>query len=245
MSSVNRLGCWRAAGLSCAARPLPGRLLSGRLLSGLLLSGLLLLGGPATAAGDVASERGGELYSIEKRDLMGHHELSLLVGALPLDAFAKGLTLQGSYTYHFTHLIAWDLVSGTYSFNFETGLEEELRERFDVQPEKEPRLLAFVHSNFVLKPMYGKIALLNDKVATGEIFFVAGPCLGFYEGGAVPFGFDYGAGLRLFLGQYFSVRLDIRNYMLLPDFNSMENHLYLSLGLSLTFGFADKTAEEE
>jgi outer membrane beta-barrel protein len=210
-----------------------------------LLCALLCAAAGSARAADVTSERGGELYSIEKRDLMGRHELAVLVGALPLDAFAKGLTLQGSYTYHFSHLIAWDLVSGTYSFNFETGLEEELRERFDVQPEKEPRLLAFAHSNFVLKPMYGKIALLNDKVATGELFFVVGPCLGFYEGGAVPFGFDYGAGLRLFVGQYFSVRFDIRNYMLLPDFTSLENHLYLSLGLSLTFGFPDQAGEEE
>ena len=206
---------------------------------------LVLAGAPSTARADVASEKGGELYSIEKRDLLGHHELSISIGTLPLDAFAKGLTLQGSYTYHFTQLIAWELVSGLYSFNFETGLERDLRDRFDVQPEQDPRLVALLASNFVFKPLYGKLAFINNTLLTAELFFVLGPALGFYEGGSVPFGVDYGAGLRFFVGKYFSVRFDIRDYLLLPDFSKVENNLYISLGLSLTFGFGDDTSEDD
>ena len=201
-----------------------------------------LLTAPAAHA-DVTSERGGELYSIERRDLMGNHELSFSLGALPLDAFAKGMTIQGAYAYHFSHLIAWELLGGMYSFNFDTGLEEELNRRFDVQPEKEGQLQALIHSNFVLKPLYGKLAVINDVLLSAEMYFVAGPILGFFEGGAVPFGFDYGAGLRMFIGRYFSIKFDIRDYMLLPNFSSVENNLYLALGMSLTFGFEDdKTA---
>jgi len=187
--------------------------------------------------------QGGELYSIEKRDLMGSHELMLSVGVLPMDAFAKGLTLQGSYTYHFTHLIAWEIVGGTYSFNFETGLEQELKDRFLVQATEVGQLQRMLHSTFVLKPLYGKFALTNDKLLSAEMFFVLGYALGGYTA-ALPSGFDVGVGIRMFLGKYFSLRLDLREYLFLPDFKKVENNLFISLGLSLTFGFSDEQKED-
>ncbi|MCC6746253.1 MAG: outer membrane beta-barrel domain-containing protein [Deltaproteobacteria bacterium] len=208
----------------------------------ILLSAVLLASAPASA--DVTSEQGGELYSIERRNLMGSHEISFLVGVLPMDAFAKGLTLQGAYTYHFSHLIAWEILGGTYSFNLDTGLEKHLKETFDVQPEKEGQLYAMLQSNFVFKPLYGKLALANDRLLATELFFEVGPALGFFTA-AIPVGFNAGVGLRFFLGKYFSLRFDIRDYLFLPDFKSVKNHLYLSLGLSLTFGFADEVPHEE
>ena len=93
--------------------------------------------------------------------------------------------------------------------------------------------------------MYGKIAAINQQLLSASMYFIAGPTLGFFEGGSVPFGFDYGVGVRLFLGRYFSFRFDIRDYLLLPGFDSVENHLHLSLGLSLTFGFTDDKGEED
>lgn len=192
------------------------------------------------------SDKPGELYSIEKRDLMGSHEISVMIGTLPKDAFETGLTLQGSYTYHFTHLLAWEIIGGTYSFNLATPLETELSNRFDVKPERGRGVLeAMVHSNFVFKPLYGKLALLNDKLLTAEMYFVVGPALGFFDDQSRPFGLDIGVGLRFFLGRYFSLRLDLRDYAFLPEFKEIDNHLYLSFGLSLTFGFSKDASEEE
>jgi outer membrane beta-barrel protein len=201
----------------------------------------------ALAAGKGAgSEKPGELYSIERRNVMGSHEIAFLVGTLPKDAFGTGLTLQGSYTYHFSQLLAWEIVGGTYSFNLSTKLETELLDRFEVKPESARGALeAMVHSNFVFKPLYGKVALLNDTLLTAELFFVVGPALGFFDDQSRPFGFDVGVGLRFFIGQYFSLRLDIRDYAFLPDFAEVDNHIYLSLGLSLTFGFSKASDEEE
>lgn len=203
----------------------------------------ILLFAPLAHA-DVASEQAGELYSIEKRDLMGTHEIAAAIGTLPLDAFDKGLTIYGSYTYHFTHLIGWELIGGVYSINFETGLEKELNDRFNVQPEKEGTLDAIIQSNFVLKPFYGKISLFNHYTLTSELFFTVGPALGFFTA-ASPFGANVGGGIRFFLGKYFSVRFDIRDYLFFPEFKEVDNNLFLSLGLSLTFGFSETTAETE
>jgi outer membrane beta-barrel protein len=211
------------------------------LLAVLFCAAVLTPGRSALGAG--ITDQGGELYSIERRDLMGSHELIATVGALPMDAFAKGLSLYGSYSYHFTHLWAWEIVGGLWSFNFDTGLEQELKDRFDVQPTELGQLRWILNSNVVVKPLYGKFTLTNDSLFSGEMFFVLGYALGGYTA-AIPSGADVGVGFRLFMGRYFSMRFDIRDYMFFPGFNSLENNLYLSLGLSLTFGFSDEQKEE-
>ena len=212
-----------------------------RLFAHSVLLALLLAARPANA--DV-TEQGGELYSIEKRNVLGSHELMFSLGTLPMDAFGKGLTLHGSYSYHFSQLIGWEIIGGMWSFNFGTGLKEELKDRFDVQPTEVGELRWVLNSNFIFKPLYGKYSLTNDKLFSGELFFVLGYALGGYTA-AIPSGIDVGVGLRMFLGRYFSVRLDIRDYMFLPEFKELDNNLYISLGLSLTFGFSDEEEGEK
>lgn len=213
-----------------------------RQLSGVAALALLLLPRPSFA--DPATAQGGELYSIEKRRLMGHHELSLGVGTLPMDAFGKGIALQGGYTYHFTHLLAWEILGGAYSFVLSTGLREDLRTRFDAEPEREGELKALLHSDLVVKPLYGKLAFLNDTLLSAELSFMLGPTVGLFDDGSRPIGLNAGVGLRLFLGPYFSLRVDVRDYAFVAAFSDIRNHLYLSLGLGLTFGFADDDEEE-
>jgi outer membrane beta-barrel protein len=208
----------------------------------LLLCVLLLGAGPAAAQGRSVTGQGGELYSIEKRDLMGSHELMVSLGTLPIDAFTKGLTLYGSYSYHFSHLIGWEIIGGLYSFNFSTDLAKELKEKYLVQATEVPELQFILNSNFVFKPFYGKLALTNDKLLTAEMFFVLGYAMARYTASFPP-GLDAGVGIRMFVGKYFSLRLDIRDYLFLP-LPKTENHLYVSLGLSLTFGFGEEQKEE-
>ncbi len=152
---------------------------------------LLVCGGAHAQSKAASSAQGGELYSIEKRDLMGSHELTASLGVLPMDAFARGMTLHGSYTYHFSHLIAWEIVGGMWSFNFGTGLDQELKDNFLVQATEVPELRWVVNSNFVLKPLYGKFALTNDKLFSAEMFFVLGYAMGGYTA-SYPSGLDIG-----------------------------------------------------
>ncbi|MBK8482504.1 MAG: outer membrane beta-barrel domain-containing protein [Proteobacteria bacterium] len=204
----------------------------------------LLLLTPRPALADPATAQGGELYSIEKRRLMGHHELSVGVGTLPMDAFGKGIALQGAYTYHFNHLLGWEIIGGAYSFVLSTGLREDLRTRFDAEPEREGEIKALLNSNVVIKPLYGKLAFLNDSLLAAELAFTAGPTVGLFDDGSRPVGLNAGVGLRLFLGPYFSMRVDLRDYAFVAGLSDIRNHLYLSLGLGLTFGFAANDEEE-
>ncbi|MFH1130537.1 MAG: outer membrane beta-barrel domain-containing protein [Pseudomonadota bacterium] len=212
------------------------------------LIGLLLFASRPAVAQETDEERGGELYSVEKRHLMGSHELSFAVGVLPMDAFGKGLTLRGGYIYHFNQLMGWEILGGAYSFVLGTGLTDQLKERFSVSPQQAGELQAILHSNFVFKPLYGKLAFLNDKLLSAEMIFILGPALGFFDDESRPFGIDVGVGVRFFLTKYFSLMVDIRDYLFLPDFKEVDNHLHLSLGVSLTFGFdkpAKSVAEDE
>jgi outer membrane beta-barrel protein len=205
---------------------------------------LAVLAATAPAAEAGITDQGGDLYSIEKRNTMGSHELFLSLGTLPMDAFSKGMTLYGSYAYNFSQMIGWEIIGGMWSFQLGTGLKQELKDRFDVQPTEVGELTWILNSNFIFRPMYGKFALTNDQLFSAELFFVAGYALGGFTA-AFPSGVDVGVGLRLFLGKYFSVRLDIREYLFFPGFASVEDNIYISLGLALTFGFGDEEAGEE
>jgi outer membrane beta-barrel protein len=196
---------------------------------------LALLAAPPARAQTPGQE--GQLYSIERRNRMGNHELSASLGILPIDAFYKGITLQGSYTYHFNQILGWEVVGGMYSFNIDTGLKDELLDRFELQPTELGQLNFILNSNLVFTPFYGKVAAINSRLLFGEMFFVGGYALGGFTS-AYPSGFDVGLGFRLFISRYFSVRFDIRDYVLFGG--QVSNNLWLSLGVSLTFGFGDE-----
>jgi outer membrane beta-barrel protein len=204
----------------------------------LLFACLVLLSAPAAAQ---TKGQEGQLYSIEKRDLLGNHELSVSVGVLPMDAFYKGITLQGSYSYHFNRMLGWEVIGGLYSFNIDTGLKDELNDRFQLQPTELGQLQWLLNSNFLFKPLYGKVAVANDLLFTGEMFFVLGYALGGFTS-AYPSGVDAGIGFRMFLSRYFSMRLDIRDYVFFSG--EVSNNLYIALGVSLTFGFSDDEEEQ-
>lgn len=183
-------------------------------------------------------EEGGKLYAIQNRKHVIAHEFAIGLGTVPLDAFYKGLTGNFSYTYHFDDLWGWEIVSGSYSLNFDTGLREDLETNFGVQPTEFPELRAFGSSNIVLKPMYGKIVLLNDTLIYGEVFLTAGPAIAEYKNAGVFIGANIGAGFRLFLSQYFALRFEVRDFEFIEasTFDDLRNELLLQFGVALNIG---------
>lgn len=180
--------------------------------------------------------QGGQLFAIQNRKHLVSHEFTLGVGTVPLDAFYKGLTGSFGYTYHFSDLWAWEVVQGTYSFNIDTDLKDQLLTDWGVEPTDFPELLYFVGSNVVFKPVYGKAALLNDGLIYGELFFTAGANVAEYENGGFFVGGNIGAGLRVYLSQYFAVRFEIRDYQFISAetlFSDTKNELFLQMALGL------------
>lgn len=200
-------------------------------LAALVLSGLSV-SLPAVAED---FEEGGKLYAVQNRKYVAGHEFLIGLGTVPMDAFYKGITGTFAYTYHFDDLIAWEIVSGSYSLNVETSLRDELENNFGVRPTKFPELQFFVGSNLIFKPLYGKLAWLNDSLLYAELYLTAGPAVANYENAGVFIGLNAGAGARIYLTRAFSLRFEVRDYQFISaeTFQDTENELLLQVGIGL------------
>ena len=188
-------------------------------------------------------EGGGTAIVIQNRKFKMAHEFTIEGGTVPLDAFFKGITLTGRYTLHFDDFNAWEIGAASYSFNIDTGLKDQLINNFGVQAEALPTLLVIADSNYVMKPFYGKLALFNRTLLYAELFLVAGATVTYWSDGSFRPGPDFGAGMRFFVTEWFSIRTDIRHSIVfngLPvvDPNAtVDGILYLGLGASFNVGY--------
>jgi outer membrane beta-barrel protein len=196
--------------------------LTHRLALGVLAAAVALASVPHAARADAESDA--PVFAVQNRQVNLKHEFHLGFGVLPINAFTKGLAVQAGYTYHFNPLVAWEIAQFTYAFGVDTSLKQQLVQDYGVMPARlDPFLNYFASSNVVFKPLYGKFSLTNRWVVHIEAFFVAGPSVGVFAVGQSPApGFDVGGGLRVFINDLFSVRLDARDL----------THFYSSLGAS-------------
>ncbi|MBN2529304.1 MAG: outer membrane beta-barrel domain-containing protein [Deltaproteobacteria bacterium] len=171
---------------------------------------------------------------VQNRAYSLRHEFTGWVGTIPLDAFKKGLTFTGAYTLHFNDVLAWEVGQFTYSYRIETELNEDLENLVQpAAPTPFEVVQYFATSSFVFKPIYMKMAVLNSRVVYGELFLLAGGGYGKMTITKRPV-VDYGGGARVYIGKYFSVRLDVRNYMFLNK-DDVNNELWVALGASIGF----------
>ncbi len=187
---------------------------------------------------------GGRAVVIQNRAFDLGHEFTFSAGLVPLDAFYKGLAGTFRYTLHLDEFLAWEVGGISYSFNIDTDLKRQLVDRFGVAPEALDQITLFGQSNIVLKPIYGKYALFNRALIYTELYLVAGGAVGYYSDGSFRPAPDYGAGLRFFVTDWFSVRADVRHFIffngipIIDPNSTIDNVVHLSVGASFSFGLA-------
>ncbi len=205
-------------------------------LAVLILLSLVIV--PATVSAQ--EEEGLRPYSslvVQDRQYIQRHEITAAVGALPLDAFTKGLTVSGGYSLHFSELFAWEVAHFHYSFHVDTRLKGQL-EALDIFPSPFEVLNYYVTSNAVFKPLYWKGSWLNDSLQHGEMLLTVGGAYGWFTRSTRP-GVSLGAGVRLFSSERISFRLDMR-YLIFPDDQFFQDLSYkdeISIGLGISLGF--------
>jgi outer membrane beta-barrel protein len=179
------------------------------------------------------AEQGLSTLAVQNRLHSMMHEFGVAIGTLPIDAFTKGLTFTGAYTLHFNDLIAWEVGQFTYSYHIDTQLRAEL-EDYDVQPTQFEVVRYFVTTSLLVKPLYGKLAVLNRTLVYSELFLAVGGGWGWLSvtDRAVV---DFGVGLRLYAGKYVSFRVDVRDYMFITKAD-VQNELWLGLSICLGLG---------
>ncbi|MFB6263783.1 MAG: outer membrane beta-barrel domain-containing protein [Bradymonadaceae bacterium] len=188
-------------------------------------------------AGDDGEDESYESVVVQDRKFSPTHEFTGSVGVLPLDAFAKGVTVSGGYTLHFSNLLAWEALQFTYSFQVQTDLNDKLS-TFGVEPTPFELLEYYLTSDIVFKPVYWKGSVLNTGLAYGEFYLVGGGTYGWYTRSSWP-GFNVGAGIRLYGSQLVSFRLDTRYLFFLADVGTrqfeLKDELWIGLGTSISF----------
>jgi outer membrane beta-barrel protein len=215
-----------------------------------LLVGLVAtLLAPAAARAGIDDELdSGRIIAVDDRPYRLVHEFAVSSGIVPTDAFYVGVSVGGSYTLHLSDIWAWEAVNFQYSANIDTDLESELLDDFEVQPEQEPRLQYLLTSSAIVTPFFGKQATLNRGIVFQGVHFALG-------GGVASFGGDdqdsfrpqvqFGPGIRFFLGQVVSARLDLRGITTFESVaQSLEAEFFFHAFLSVAFNFGTVRATE-
>lgn len=211
------------------------------------LSVTLLASAPAAHAQLPLEDDAPRVFSIQERPYRLGHEFDLGLGVLPLDAFYVGAVLGFGYTYHFSDFWAWEIVNLNYSFNRDTDLREDLRIDFGLEPaQADDRIRLFGSSGLVVKPLFGKIAVLNDSVVYGETFFTlgAGPHLITNQDQSDDWvaAVNVGLGLRFWTTESLSVRFALRDYLVFKE-SVPENSLMLMLSASFNYPHSDSPGD--
>lgn len=179
-------------------------------------------------------ENGGKIVAVQSRKYVLKHEFTGSGGILPLDAFAKGFTLGGSYTYHFDNFYGFELFDIHVAENVDTGLKEDLQNNFGVSTTAFNLANYLLVSNIVIKPVYGKLIFFNRKLLPGELSLVFGGGVVGFDDGILP-AVDLGLIFRVWLSQAWSIRADFRDYVA-SDGETTENLLRIGLGFSWNVG---------
>lgn len=219
------------------ARDRTGRLLPNARSAGLGLLAICCALAPSLAArADDEVEDYGQVAAIQNREYRMGQELELAVALLPEDAFYKGVAPELSYTFHFTD--SWSFEArGAYSVDFDTGLKQQLLE-LGTQPTAFQETRLFITGDVVWSPIYIKGTLTNRSVMHGEIYFALGGgafeevATGSNLGNFYPAP-NLGVGIRFFLSKIWSLRLDVRDNVLIDQ--NFDNVLDASLGISVNF----------
>lgn len=170
-------------------------------------------------------------------------ELSILGGGFLVDPYYKGATATVAFTVHLSDFWAWEVVNGTYSFNFDTSLKDEIQRVAFAQGQVVPEFAEITWiatSRLVLKPLYGKQALFNTEVIHIEAFLAAGPAVlsRANADSSIAIGADIGGGFRFWLTEVVAVRLDIGQLLYLEGSN-FETDLHIHAGLSFNLKSED------
>jgi outer membrane beta-barrel protein len=194
-----------------------------------------------------------KVFAIQERVFHRYHEIGLSFGYIPDDNFFNAYPVGVGYTYHFNNYLAWEVVRGQYMFTQEKDIKRKLEKEFGVTPEVflEPKYM--IHSNIIIKPLYGKEAFWNRGIINHESYLILG-------GGMINYEKKYssgekdsesdpsislGAGTRYFLNKNLCMTLEIRDLINMKKDNT-ENNVYFGIGLSFQFNlFPQKTEQDE
>ena len=179
----------------------------------------------------------------------GRHELGVSFGILFDNPFTFYEMVPVQYTFHFRESIAIEL-TGAFTFSQEKGLVKSLRD-VSSQNVKIETIKRYYTGNFIWSPIYGKFNIFANHIYHFDMFLTTGFGMMDNSGPVDPFAepteyhsvkhfvFNVGAGFKVYMNDWFVLRLDFRNFTFKEGapFNDTANNRILTLGAAIFFPF--------
>lgn len=142
------------------------------------------------------------------------HEITpVLFGGIPFGTVRRTMTSGGSYSLHLKDWFALEPINFTFSKNFFTSFTDDINSVSGTNLRPDPqRILYFLTTGVQFTPIYGKVSTLSRWLAYIEPYIGLGAGLAKTETDSY-FTFYPAVGMRIFFREWFSMKLELRDYM--------------------------------
>lgn len=207
-----------------------------RLLLGLFA--LLSLGVPSLTSANVIEKQLQEIGQIPNEEIVvvqrkytrknWRSEFTpVSIGGVPFGTVKRSLFGGANYTLHFNDSLAWEALNFMYSKTFFSSFVNDINNGQNGTAQScvsgtgrtgpcigvdDERLLYLLTTGFEYTPFYGKLASFSKYIAYVEPFLALGVGLAKTDSNNY-LAFFPGVGLRIYFKEWFSMRIDFRNYM--------------------------------
>lgn len=165
------------------------------------------------------------------RKIMRHEFTPIAVGGIPFGTVRRTLMGGASYSLHVNDWFAWEAVNFAYSKTFFSSFTEDINnnkidvdndgttdDQANIKPDFQ-KLLYFLTTGVQFTPFYGKVSTFSRWIAYVEPYFTLGGGIAKTEV-ATYLTFYPGVGIRAFFREWFSMKLEFRDYIYTEKFNT-------------------------
>lgn len=201
-----------------------------------LILGLLTFATLAHAADNVIEKQLEEIGSIPDEEVVvvqrkytrkaWRHEFSpVMLGGVPFGTVRRTLYGGASYTLHANDWLAWEAFNFAYAKNFFSSFTDDINAnkaagsnptQADIKPDIQKLLYLFT-TGVQITPFYGKVSTFSRWIAYIEPYFTLGAGIARTETNNY-FTYYPGIGIRAFFKEWFSMRLEFRDYLYTETF---------------------------
>lgn len=216
----------------------------------IIILAVVLLPIPNGACADTLD--GESVAAVQDRVFFRYHEIDLGFGYIPDDDFYELFPIKFGYTFSFNDHFAWNVIDVHWMHNQEKDLKTDLEQDFGVTPENFDHMVSAVHTNFVIKPLYGKSVYRNSKVINHETYFLIGGGLVNYEKeksdgstlSEMRSSISLGIGKKIFVGQKLCFNLELKNWINVNQ-NEIDNHFWVGISLGYRFNLSPRQSDRD
>jgi outer membrane beta-barrel protein len=164
------------------------------------------------------------------RKVMRHEITPISFGGIPFGTVRRTIVGGANYTIHINDWFAVEALNFTYTKTFFSSFTDDVNAnkgsaaggqnpgQTDIRPDFQ-KLLYFLTAGVQLTPFYGKVSSLSRWIAYIEPYFTVGAGLAKTEVDSYPT-FYPGIGLRVFFKEWFSMRVEFRDYLYSEKFQT-------------------------